>query len=1344
MIQNHRCCSQTELQDYLHGWSSTDVDSIERHLLECPHCQAAFRELESQNANDGLMDALRQRAQWTANGPKATERATNSSSEIKLPIDEQPDSQVRQLLGEIQDWPVGQAQGPPPITPQHVGQYELLELIGQGGMAHVYRARHGKLQRTVAIKLLNVPAWQVDRSLARLEREIAVVGQLHHPAIVAATDAGQHEGTPYLVTEFIDGLNLSQLARAVPSGTSPKTADACQAIRVAALGLAHAHGQGITHRDIKPSNLMIDRQGHVKILDFGLVHLEGWQDEALELTTVGQLLGTLDYMAPEQADKATAVDHRSDVYALGATLFRLLCGRAPYAASLYQSPLEKLRLLAMTDPPKVATLRPDLPPELAALIDQTLSRNPAHRPPSAAHLAEALLPFCDGAELGAWVQWAVDNPPRPLPTETRGAWSMQRQAAEVPELKSVAIESKGTGRGGRWWKRLSVAAGGAAALWLAIVLILDTQKGQLVIESESADVRVTLRKDGQESETIQLQPGLNQTRIFAGTYQIEIDGPADFYQMDRDTIVIKRGEVVLAKVSRKVMEQDRASTDAMNSEGITGKLPTESSPPTANEPTYSGTIFSEWLQRFRSENNPTEKLEAFKALTSFSGSDQIERTRSVLLEYISLGSPEESILRAAAAIQGFDQSNWKQLQTGLANLPPEKIVKTLSAIRILANPAVALNRGEVPKASSSDRVIPYLDLAEHLLVTTGGDWANEERQETLTGLLELTRLPYRNADDQAKVVTRMWELTKRPEFDHRCWYVVRNDLFWEQFSDARAKIDNAIIDAIPKTYTVSIDFVEKMLALNSIHSRCTAEQMARIAQDLDQLMLSIGPEHLSSKTSYLHFNDDMQRYNVKLFDPSSFGLNRNESNRQTDWETGARLLGTLAEERYRKWDKGHSHFVKYPVVFSDDMQAIVGRSVWRNSQKTIGSWHHLIELVVLSYARFVSRAEPMPVFNGVKHIGLLAAPILEPLCLELSGFGQPGEELVLRTEWEFPESNSSISWGKGTRETFEPIAITQEQLSALLISATIVESKHGGKTTDSVTEPTGVPEPPNDPNQNIPDSPAPPTTTDSTPPLADTALFRGQTYRHWFNVVKNDRDRKTRNEAFEMLLQFRELELVRQTKELVLDEMLKPSPDQNVLRFTFWQRAGKQLPLDEGDWTRLEQALGNIAAEAQVWYLQNMLTRWKLTSVTDAPAREAVRFLTIAQRLAEASATKWTNEDKVSLAKSFLRTVNLDESAATEETDPFIAAFRTVLQISEVDWATLMDSIRNERLDPKSERVATYVNALILRFDQNQDGRLTYEEANGMGNPPPKGVDKDQDGFFSFDELFAHYSTGTF
>ena len=330
------------------------------------------------------------------------------------------------------------------------------------------------------------------------------------------------------------------------------------------------------------------------------------------------------------------------------------------------------------------------------------------------------------------------------------------------------------------------------------------------------------------------------------------------------------------------------------------------------------------------------------------------------------------------------------------------------------------------------------------------------------------------------------------------------------------------------------------------------------------------------------------------------------------------------------------------------------------------------------------------------------------------------------------------------KENSESVSITREQLSALLITTSVVEAQRGGQPTDSVTEPTKAAEPVNAPNQNIPDSPTPPTTTDSTPPLADTALFRGETYRHWFNVVKNDRDPRTRHEAFEILLQFRELELVRQTKELVLDEMLKPSPDQNVLRFTFWQRAGKQLPLDEGDWTRVEQALGNIAAEAQVWYLQNMLTRWKLTSVTDAPAREAARFLTIAQRLAEASATKWTNEDKVSLAKSFLRTVNLDESAATEETDPFIAAFRTVLQISEADWATLTDSIRNERLDPKSERVATYVNALILRFDQNQDGRLTYEEANGMRNPPPKGVDKDQDGFFSFDELFAHYSTGTF
>ncbi len=147
------------------------------------------------------------------------------------------------------------------------------------------------------------------------------------------------------------------------------------------------------HRDVKPSNVMLGKSGEVKILDFGLAQVSLWDEASAELTTVGQLMGTLDYMSPEQAERADSVDYRADLYSLGATLFRLLSGRAPLAASPDLSPLAKLRLLGSHEPPRMDTLRPDVPQELVQLMSSLLARDPTQRPASAAHVAESLEGF---------------------------------------------------------------------------------------------------------------------------------------------------------------------------------------------------------------------------------------------------------------------------------------------------------------------------------------------------------------------------------------------------------------------------------------------------------------------------------------------------------------------------------------------------------------------------------------------------------------------------------------------------------------------------------------------------------------------------------------------------------------------------------------------------------------------------------------------------------------------------------------------------------------------------------------------------------------------------------------
>ena len=172
-------------------------------------------------------------------------------------------------------------------------------------------------------------------------------------------------------------------------------------MRCVAIGLSHAHAAGIVHRDIKPSNLMLSYSGEVKILDFGLARHSVWDEPSAELTTVGQLMGTLDYMAPEQAECAAAADYRADLYSLGATLFRLLAGRPPLALAPDLSPLSKLRLLANYDPPRLDTLRPDVPRKLVSLVASLLDRRPDYRPASAAHTAEYLAEFTSGHDLVA-------------------------------------------------------------------------------------------------------------------------------------------------------------------------------------------------------------------------------------------------------------------------------------------------------------------------------------------------------------------------------------------------------------------------------------------------------------------------------------------------------------------------------------------------------------------------------------------------------------------------------------------------------------------------------------------------------------------------------------------------------------------------------------------------------------------------------------------------------------------------------------------------------------------------------------------------------------------------------
>jgi serine/threonine protein kinase len=222
---------------------------------------------------------------------------------------------------------------PPPFVPptpaelaRHFPQLEILELIGRGGMGAVYKARQPSLDRLVALKILP-PGVAADAGFAeRFTREARALARLSHPNIVVVYDFGQAAGMPFFVMEYVDGPNLRELER----GGKLDPREAMQIIPQICEALQFAHDEGIVHRDIKPENILLDKKGRVKIADFGIAKLVGQTtvpDAAL--TGAGDVVGTLNYMAPEQREKPLTVDHRADIFSLGVVFYELLTGELP-------------------------------------------------------------------------------------------------------------------------------------------------------------------------------------------------------------------------------------------------------------------------------------------------------------------------------------------------------------------------------------------------------------------------------------------------------------------------------------------------------------------------------------------------------------------------------------------------------------------------------------------------------------------------------------------------------------------------------------------------------------------------------------------------------------------------------------------------------------------------------------------------------------------------------------------------------------------------------------------------------------------------------------------------------
>jgi serine/threonine protein kinase len=290
-----------------------------------------------------------------------------------------------------------------------VGKYQVLERLGSGGMGSVYLCKHTLMKRVVALKVLPA-AWSQDpAALERFYREARAVAALDHPNIVRAYDIDQDDNLHFLVIEYVEGSTLHRITR--HNGVLDVTR-AAHYIRQAALGLQHAHeAAGLVHRDIKPGNLMVDRTGLVKILDLGLARFFNDEEDLIDKKYGESVLGTADFLAPEQALDSHGADIRADVYSLGGTSYFCLTGRPPFP----EGTTAQLLVWHQTRQPEaIRALRPEVPEGLAAVVERMMAKEPGRRYQTPAEVAEALLP---------WTQTPILPPPE----------------VEMPQLSPAAV-----------------------------------------------------------------------------------------------------------------------------------------------------------------------------------------------------------------------------------------------------------------------------------------------------------------------------------------------------------------------------------------------------------------------------------------------------------------------------------------------------------------------------------------------------------------------------------------------------------------------------------------------------------------------------------------------------------------------------------------------------------------------------------------------------------------------------------------------------------------------------------------------------------------------------------------
>jgi serine/threonine-protein kinase len=320
---------------------------------------------------------------------------------------------------------------------QSVGSYRIVELLGQGAMATVYKAQHSLLDRFGALKVMHQFLVNDPHFIESFEREAQIIAKLDHPNIVPVYDYAQHEGNRYLVMKFIEGISLQTVLEDGPL----ELADIRRVMAAIASALDYAHVQGVLHRDIKPSNIMIDRRGTPYLADFGLAQaIENEEGDA----TTGRIVGTPAYIAPEQATKDAVIDNRADLYSLGVLLYQLIVGRVPFKGTSVAEILHKHKT---EPPPRPSALNPEVPPQLEKMLLRALAKDPDKRFDSGAEMVEAFEGALEAAgidALNAFERHSIKfSLAKPRPKQT----AIPRGSTLKPEKPAASEKASSPGSG---------------------------------------------------------------------------------------------------------------------------------------------------------------------------------------------------------------------------------------------------------------------------------------------------------------------------------------------------------------------------------------------------------------------------------------------------------------------------------------------------------------------------------------------------------------------------------------------------------------------------------------------------------------------------------------------------------------------------------------------------------------------------------------------------------------------------------------------------------------------------------------------------------------------------------